>query len=244
MLNKYIIFWIIIFIIGLLIFTGMHPLATLVVDTDTVSKKWSDFQGNPKTELIQPFNRKGFIVSYKEGMESESISIRGVIYRFNVWGTGFIEKYKYVIKYKSSAFDTWEIISQPGYQKNWIKGTNPGIKKIVIGTEKTYSLSVYDFVIVGNKQGAIRAELWVYGTPNPFNPFEKWKWVLLSSDEAYLYSGWGGLYLPIEKGKPRSTFEIGEKVRIKVKTSYGGWSVGENRNTWMVTLRYPEDSSK
>jgi len=76
---------------------------------------------------------------------------------------------------------------------------------------------------------------------NQINPFDDgYKWMTFSSDEALLYSGYGGLYLPmgIEDGvdRPYDTFEIGQEVDIRVETAKGGYG---SDTPWRVTLNEP-----
>lgn len=246
-MKKIIVVVIAVFVMLILgIFVGVIPLGGLLDDGwDTVSHGVSSFYGNDKNELIQPHDKKAFICSYKDDGFSESISCRGAITnRWTPASTPVIHNYKYIVYLKKNAWSSYKILSAPGDTKKYITNPNPGILKpdasMTIGVGKTVIVRSYDFQILGNDFEAIKVEFWCNIDETVFD-FKGREWKLMSSDEAMLYSGYGGLYLPrgIEDGIDRTydTFEIGQEVDIRVETGKGGYSA----KPWRVTLNEPYD---
>jgi len=221
------------------VYSGILPLSILSVNTETENKNRSGLYGIG--ELIGPNNRKGFITSYMDDGLSETITCTGVV-GAETFGRGMASKYKYVVYgMKNGAWET-EPLSKPGKTSEYVSYPNPGEKSLSgLKIGGTFNANSYDFEIMGHDYDAIRVDFYLYMDGDVLNPLDEWKWWLVQRDEAYLYEGWGGLYLPTDSdGRPRSTFEIGETVNINVETSYGGQAIGEGK-TWRVALIEPED---
>ena len=228
-------------------YAGVLPVMDMLgPDGYETQANWhNNFQGNPDKELFLPEDRKGFITSYRSDLLnglSETIVVSGR-YKFQV-GTSSLNEAKYVIKWKANPSSDWVIVSRPGYTVNWISVGNPGdVTSGYAGLPGIRQCDPYVFNIRGQREGAIRAELWGYMDPNEFNPFDTWEWKLLSSDQALLHSGVCGMWLPAKSdGGYQSTFEIDEKVNIKVETGVGApdINVGAGGNTWELHLIKPD----
>ena len=211
---------------------------------ETQSKTVYDhFTGNKNYELIRPPDRKGFITSYIPGELSETISIQGKI-DYKGGSLAVAKKYKYEVYFRENAYQDWELVASPSYKVSWIT-SKPKVENFDVPAQDTPVYApIYSFNIIGSKEGAIRVVFKVYFDPNGLNPFDKWVWKTLATDQAYIFSGQCGMWLPKDKnGTPISTFEIGETVHIKVETGAGtkdvveGWT---NEKAWMVTLRKPD----
>lgn len=224
------------------IFSGIIPAGGLLdngVDTISIKNDGDDkWTGNKNYELL---DQKAYILSYKNDGLSETITIRGKISKDNQeipWGD--IQKVKYKVFLKENAFSDYDPASTSKYLtnpcENYFKPLNP-----------TYPghLKVHQFKIVGDKyaDGSIKVELWGYFDKTVWDGTGD-KWYKLASDEAFLYRGTGGLYLPrgIEDGvdRPYSTFEVGSEVNIRVETGKGGYD--EEDKPWRVTLNEPYGS--
>jgi len=219
---------------------GKLPIGQLLDNgTTTISHSYEEVQGNRGSELIGPRERKGFICSYIDTEWSETISVQGRICDKNdadctYWWSA-PSKCKYIVYLKENQFSSYVVASQPGSTSQYISVANPG----EIVPDCTY-VSVYEFEIRGNKysNGAVKVELWAF-FDNTMYDDKGQTWYKVSQDEAYLYSGWGGLYLPKDsEGRFISTFEIGEEAKIGVKTSYGAM-MSDSENKWKVSLKYP-----
>jgi len=235
------IFVVVIAIIAVGLYSGFIPGLSININDETINKDEGKFSG--VGELIQPENRKGFICSYKDDGLSESISIIGKIELNDYIWTSSMGSCRYMIYGKMNPWDSWEPLSVPGQTSMYISNPNPGLFEPPGGimTGGVTNLDSYDFRLLGHDYHAIRAELWCYINHNILDPLHGHEWRLMQRDEAHLYEGWGGLYLPTgDDGRPRSTFEIGETVNIRVKTTYGGEVVGEGK-TWRVVMYYPSD---
>jgi len=212
-------------------------------------KKWyNNYQGNTYSELLLPADRKGFITSYRNDLNfglSETIVVAGN-YKAQI-GWSQINGLKYIVYYKANPWSAWEIVSEPGHTENWISVANPGVFGPVVGIGDRRDCQPYVFNIRGQREGAIRVELWGYFDPNEMNPFDVWEWVLLSSDQALLECGKCGMWLPDKgDGTYQSTFEIGETVNIKVETGVGAPDVVADaragEKTWELHLLKPDGS--
>lgn len=221
------------------VFAGVIPGLSLIDSTTTVHKTYSGCVGNPGTEL---FDRKGYISSWKGDGHSEKIIVSGSV-KHKTWSMAHVKYYKYKVFLKENVWSQYVDKSMSMYLSN----PNPG--KITAnwhggeGAGQIYSVPSYIFTIIGNKyvDGAIKVELWIYVDYNTVNPLDKgYEWKVIAIDEAYLYSGQGGLYLPkgIEDGveRPYDTFEIGQEVDIRVETAKGGYG---SATPWRVTLNEP-----
>ena len=221
-----------------LFFTGNLP-GLGILDNGTTTKPYdrSGIFGNRYSELIGPNGRKGFICSYIAAQNSEEIVAHGSL-SIDTWSLAMADKYEYRVYLKKDSSSKYELVSAPGTATSpFISNANPGeigVGTIAIGG--TIQCKDYSFSIIGSSysNGAVKVELLAHIKDNIIDPYDWW---VVSSDEAYLYSGWGGLYLPKDtNGTYKSTFEIGEHVKINVQTSYGAY-IGEN--TWRVTLQTP-----
>lgn len=248
-MKKIIIVVIAVFVLLILgIFAGIIPLGGLL-DTglDTVHVEYAGCTGNPGTELL---DQKSYILSYKGDGFSEKIVVTGGVKRGS-WSMAHIDKYKYTVYLKENEFSGYETHSKFAYgskvTSKFITNPNPGaIPSNWGGGEgagEIYSVPPYNFRIVGDKysSGSIKVILQGYIDWNQANPFDEgYIWTTLSIDEAYLYSGYGGLYLPtgIIDGvqRPFSTFEVGQEVNIRVETAKGGYG---SPKPWRVTLNEP-----
>lgn len=238
-MKKGIIIFVVVAIVLLLcgaIFTMVLPSLSLLDNgTNTISKTHGGVIGNKDYELIGPKDRKGFICSYMDNGLSETITCRGRL-------TGEVNfpgmyKVKYLVYLKENEWSDYELVSKPGDggTSMYLSNPNPGNFDPEYGYLKNY-----EFEIMGKKysNGAVKVELWGLIDETIWDTTGK-EWKRFAIDEAYLFQGWGGLYLPRdEDDRPRSTFAIGETVNINVKTSYGGQAVGEGK-TWRVCLKYP-----
>lgn len=237
-----------IIIIGLVIvllfagafFSGIIPLDITGLNTQTDNKEYGGIHG--VGELMGPNQRKGYIISYIHDGLSETIVCQGKI-TADTWAWGQANGFYYKVYGMKNSGSGWDVLSQPGETSQYISTQNPGVIEITgINVGGTHVVEEsYSFEIVGNEYAAIKTELHM-SCKNAANPFDPYKWRLIQQDEAYLYEGWGGLYLPKDDdGRPRSTFEIGETVNIDVETTYGGQTVGEDGKTWRVALIEPSD---
>lgn len=224
-------------------YAGILPMNLMGnLDTVTNQKHYGNFKGYG--ELIGPNDDEGFIRSWKEDGFSETITIAG---RIEVEQQGFtimtsMDKYSYTVY--GFVDGDWIEISSPDKTTMYVTGTNPGrldppTAMIVDGV---FNFDPYSFNLVGNDVEGIRAEFWCHIDWDVINPFNGYEWVKMQRDEAYMYSGYGGLYLPrgLDEDNPDlpySTFEIGEVVRIGVETSKGGGSTSDLN--WRVTLNEP-----
>jgi len=223
-------------------FSGVLPGLGITVEVNTVSRNVGGFSGNKVNELIP---QKGFICSWSSTEWGEAITVAGSV-SIDAYALGLLDDVRYVVYLKKDQFSDWEIVSDSGifktYRSEYISAINPG----PVGGSGwhiggTFNCEPYIFRVRGNDyaNGAVKVEL--YGHINE-NPLEFWRtaeWEKIATDEAYLYSGWGGLYRPLDaEGLPRSTFEIGEHVSIRVETSYGAMA-SETGKTWRVVLRNP-----
>lgn len=219
----------------LLVFTGLFTFGDILgITVDTSTDNYSHGGIGGFNELLGPNNRKGYIHSYKTDGLSETIVCLGKV-KMDTWATGIMTKARYIVQGKTET-SGWETLSEPGTTSRYLSNPNPG-ENIASGIKigGTVNFKDYSFEVVGNHYKAIRVALEGYIATHVFD----FKWRLLQLDEANLYEGWGGLYLPFdEENRPRSTFEIGETVKIRVKTTYGGQAIGEGK-TWRVALRDP-----
>jgi len=225
------------------LFFGIIPgLDILDSGTTTLNGSIGGIHGHG--ELIGPLDRKGFIMSYKADGLSETIVVQGSLTTDSLF-TAAIDKYVYTVYGKKDTASDWEVLSDSTSTSRYISNPNPKALPETSGstTGGTYYLKSYPFSLVGNTYHAIKVILQVHIDPNIANPFDgNYVWKTLQTDEAYIYEGWGGLYLPKDaNGTARSTFEIGETVNIGVKTTYGGYTVGTNNNTWRVAMIRPAD---
>ena len=233
---------IVVLIIVIAVFApGILPLGLLENGTDTKRYTVEELMGCRGVELLQPHDKTGYICSWKNDGFSETISVRGKLGQKdggNVFAWLSPSKYKYVVKLKQNPWSGYITRSKPGETSMYISNPNPGVM-----TYTSQTLQTYDFEIVGNHyaDGCIKVELWAYYDKSMWDT-EGYKWYLMASDEAYLYQGYGGLYLPTgitEEGLelPYDTFEIGQTVKIGVETAKGGAS--GNQKNWRVTLNEP-----
>lgn len=221
------------------LYTGFIPLQ-FTVDTTTENKEYFGVSGYG--ELLKPDARKGYITSYMTNGLSETITVQGNI-DIDTWANMQASGYHYEIYGKKSEWADWEPLSRPGETKRFVSAQNPGVISFPSGFiwSGVQPMETYSFEIVGSTYKAIRADL-IINCKNSLIPWESYVPRRFQRDEASLYEGFGGLYLPKDAdGRPRSTFEIGETVRIDVETNYGGRSVGETQHHWMVVLRKPTD---
>jgi len=243
-MKKIIIIAVIVVLLGAGLFLSTQPLSLIQVNTTTQSREVGGISGNPTTELIP---RKGFICSYISTEFSERITAEGEI-AIDTWATGALDGARYIVYLKKDVFSPWEIVSDSGvkeytYRNDLISASNPGdVSGSGLHIGGTLFCSPYDFEIRGNDyaNGAVKVELMGHINENLLEVWKGAEWRMIASDEAYLYSGWGGLYLPTdEDGRPRSTFEIGEHVKIRVKTAYGAMVTSDEGKTWRIVLRDP-----
>lgn len=228
----------VVLIVPMLFVTGLIPLSIAVNDV-TENSTHGGICGSG--ELIGPNARKGFIMSWKTDGHSEFITVTGKAC-IDLWATGGINAYRYMVYGKTATSIDWEPLSVPGDTKKFISNPNPGTIGFsglqVGGCDNADS---YSFTLIGSEYRAIRVVFQGRIDWNLLNPFDDgWKWRTLQSDEAVMYEGHGGLYLPrgIDEDRPYSTFEIGQEVKIRVETTKGGATVGE-ADSWKVTLNEP-----
>jgi len=236
-------------------FVGVIPGLNILGDEgyETQSIWYGCYQGNPNSELLLPQNRKGYIVSYRDDLVSglsENMMVAGD-YKAQA-GWQYLDKYKYVLKYKSTPTSNWDVISDVGNGNtvDWVvwdtpNGENPGKLAPYHGLPGDRNCKAYAFNLRGLHEGAIRAELWGYFDPNNVNPFDTWVWKMMSSDQALLFSGECGMWLPKRPdGGYQSTFEIGEDVKIKVETGVGAPDIDvdarSGEKTWELHLLKPD----
>ncbi len=239
-------------LIGSLFYTGIIPgLGVLDNDTNTISKTHICIKGNGRSELL---DKKGYILSYKNDEFSEKISIIGQLQKTgsDCAHCGFLyEKVRYLVYLKLDSSHEYELMSSPGDTKRYFSNPNPGeMYKPALGCWKDNAGNPrddgyqrpYDFYLVGNdySNGAIKAVIQCKLDLSMWDDKGS-KWYTMAIDEAFLYSGYGGLHLPRgledELDKPYSTFEVGQTVKIGVETAKGG-QTGDNQN-WRVTLNKP-----
>lgn len=225
------------------LYAGVLPLSAMGnLNTTTSNRHFGNFLGHD--ELLGPNGKEGYISSWKENGFSETIS---VIAKLKLEQQGItiatgITRYGYsVYGYVGTE---WIELSTPDKSTMYLTGTNPGLISVPSGIQwdGVVNFNEFAFNIVGSEVKGIRVEAWFYMNWDVFNPFEGYKWVKMQSDEAYMYSGYGGLYLPrgLEEQNPDlpySTFEIGEVVKIGVETAKGGET--SDGMPWRVTLNAP-----
>ena len=224
---------------------GFIPMGGIFDDgLDTVSYEKSGCTGNPDKELL---DQKAYIQSYKEESgHSEKIVVSASIKR-GLWSMAHVKYYRYIVYLKENVWSEYEVVSKTGETSMYLTNPNPG--SITAnwasgeGAGQIYDVESYNFQIIGNKyaDGAIKVVFQAYMDWNQMNPFDNgYEWLTFSSDEAYLYSGYGGLYLPRGlvdgEDRPYSTFEIGQTVDIRVETAKGGYGT---EKPWRVTLNEP-----
>jgi len=222
------------------VFSGIAPLNLVgTLDTKTKNIKYGAWKGTG--ELLQ---NKGYICSYKQDGESQTINIAGklkVAGDMNPFTFSDLNKAYYKIYGHTGV--GWEVIGKPGMTSKYLVGNINYLKL----PKASYNVGIwnapnFETHIVGNDLKAIRVEFWCHIDANVIEPFGPgYEWKKMQTDYAYLYEGQGGLYLPrgLEEeypDLPYSTFEIGTEVRIGVETGTGGTSSGDN---WMVTLNEP-----
>lgn len=241
--KKFLIIAVAVAVAAVLLVTGFPELdisESIIPTTNTDNIDRGSFKG--VGELLGPLSRKGYIVSYKQDGLSETIVAQGTAKITDEWlGRSGMTKFRYKVYGKTDAGASWEAISVPGQTSKYVSNPNPG-EKTISGTQLggTKTFESYSFNIVSDHYEAIKVIFQGYINWDVLNPFEGYKWMNLQVDYAYLYPGWGGLYLPERNGVPVSTFEIGETVNIGVLTTYGGQTVGEGK-TWRVALIEPAD---
>lgn len=229
------------------LYAGVVPLNAMGnLNTTTSNRHFGNFLGYG--ELLGPNGKEGYISSWKENGFSETIS---VIAKLTLEQQGMtiatgVDKYGYSVY--GFVDNDWIELSTPEKSTMYLTGTNPGLINVPSGIvwDGVINFQEFAFNIVGPDVKGIRVETWFYMNWDIINPFDGWKWVKMQSDEAYMYSGYGGLYLPrgLEDDNPDlpySTFEIGEEVRIGVETAKGGYS--EDNMPWRVTLNAPYASA-
>jgi len=233
---------VVVLVLSGLFYTGNLPGLNLLDDgTDTKTYTTQGVHGAVGYELIGPNNRKGFICSYIAAQNSEDIVCQGKA-QIDFGSLGSVDKYAYKVYLKKNAYSSYELVSAPGIPtSSFISNANPGEipSSTCISYQNVEYLPTYSFNVIGSSysNGAVKIEIW--GHVAGF-PYISWTWAKITSDEAYLFSGWGGLYLPKDaNGTYQSTFEIGEHVKINVQTSYGAY-IGDN--TWRVTLQTPSSA--
>ena len=232
-----------IIILILSVFAG-PVLFQISVNTNTQNSDHGGIHGTG--ELIGPNNRKGFIASYKNDGLSETITCIGKA-EIDTWATAGMDGYYYTVEGKTET-SGWIMLSKPGETSMAISNPNPGIKSVSgIQIGGTFTAEAYSFEVIGNDYKAIRVTFKGHIDGNLLNPFDEGHiWRTLQVDRAYIYSGYGGLYLPtgIDDGveRPYSTFEIGQEVKIRVETAKGGQTV-DGTGTWRVTLNEPYTES-
>jgi len=223
------------------VFYGSLPLTIVGLDLDVNTKNHNHegLKGVSGYELLGPHNQEGFILSWMSNGMSETITVTGAI-TIDMLSFAGANSYKYELWGKKDRFDSWHRIDFPVISKQL-----PSAKTLTgFSVGETRFLETFSFNFVGNDyaNGAVRAVLRIYCKLNVLNPFESLAWRTLQSDEAYLYSGYGGLYLPrgLEQDNPDlpySTFEIGQTVKIGVETAQGGYTT--DGLPWRVTLNEP-----
>jgi len=219
-------------------FTNILPFSMLNLETNTYHGNHGGIYG--VGELL---DQKGYIVSWNTNEMSQTITVHGRI-NSQIGSLGEMTKYRYLVYIKKDANSDWDLVSQPGNQdtSKYLNSNNPGEKQISGFKSQEYSCYAWNFNIVGPSLagGGIRVVLQGWINENFLDFTKGFSWKRLQSDEAYLYSGTGGLYLPRgidEEGvdRPYSTFEIGQTVKIGVETGVGGSS----EKPWRVTLNKP-----
>ena len=231
------------------IFYGIIPTGGLLDgNLDTESINYSDCIGNPSSELL---DSKAYIQSINTNGHSEKIVATGSV-KHKSWSMAHVKYYKYKVYLKENAWSNYDVVSDyvgGGETETSMYISNPNPGRIAAnwpggeGSGKIYSVEPYIFSIIGDLyvDGAIKVELWIYVDYNTMNPFDKgYEWKRISWDEAMLYSGYGGLYLPRGlvdgEDRPFDTFEIGQEVDIRVETAKGGYGTS---TPWRVTLNEP-----
>ena len=225
-------------------FGGVMPGISIMDDGwDTVHTTYAGCTGNPGVELL---DQKGYIVSYKDDGFSEKIVATGSV-EHGDWSAAHAQYFRYTVYLKENAWSQYEKMSAEKTSM-YLTNPNPGSIPTVNwdkggGSGHIHQVAPYNFRIVGDKynDGCIKVTLEISVDYNFFNPFDNgYEWKVVSSDEALLYSGYGGLYLPmgIEDGvdRPYDTFEIGQEVDIRVETAKGGYG---SDTPWRVTLNEP-----
>ena len=237
--NKWIIPVAIVAILLIAMYAGVLPgLSILDNGTTTINKDCGGIKGSG--ELIGPNARKGFITSWKNDGFSETITCIGKVH-VDTFATGGIDRFAYEV-YGKKQGGNYEPLSTPSATSMYISNPNPGVIDIpgTISLGGTYNMDAYSFEFVGNDYVAVKVIFKGYIDWNLLNPFDDgWQWRTLSTDEAYLYMGYGSLTLPFgSDNRPRDSFELGEVVDIRVETAKGGQTV-EGTGSWRVTLNEP-----
>jgi len=243
-----IIIGIILLLLGVSYFAGVFPFSINLDTSCTNYSRANAFRG--RGELIGPKDRDGFIVSWREDGYSETISIAGklVLYNDPIIEYPGIQKYKYEVYGHDKYTGDWDLLSSPAFTSMYLTNLNPGVitftgsTGLSEGAEYNFP-ETYDFEMIGNLYDGIKAKLYIYVDWDLMNPWDDGPyWTLLQEDRAYLYESIGGLYFDTDtSGRPINTYEIGETGRIKVKTTYGGQTVGEENKPWRVIMNYPAD---
>lgn len=244
MAHKKILILLVVAVVVIAFFAGVLPLSILEEGLDTNSRNIGGVKGNKNKELL---DSKAYILSHKGDGHSEKIIVSGTISR-DQWSMGDVHEYRYYVWLKKNVWSEYELVSSAGATSKYLSNPNPGVVSCKgeftgEGHGETFNCDMYQFTIIGHDyaDGAIKVLLQGYMKENQVNPFEPMKWRNLASDEAYLYSGYGGLYLPrgIVDGedRPYDTFEIGQEVDIRVETAKGGYA--EDSKPWRVTLNEP-----
>ncbi len=247
-MKKIIVIGIAVFVLLILgVFTGIIPLGDILDDgTTTINHHVGDILGYG--ELI---TEKSFICSYMDDGHSQKITIQGrCVHKGGGFGvdTGFRE-YRYKVFGRTDAWSDWDPLSVPGDTKKYIAPANPDeistpggnfADSFILRSGGVWNANSYSFTMMGDEYEAIRVLFEGLIDWNIVNPWDDgYKWRTIASDEAYLYSGYGGIYLPrgVEDGVDRTydTFEVGQEVDIRVETAKGGSA----SKPWRVTLNEP-----
>jgi len=223
-------------------FAGVLPgLGLLDNGTSTINYNAHEIIGVNGHEV---FDAKGYILSYKDDGFSEKFVVSGKIKRSD-WAMSYVKEYRYKVYLKKNVWSPYELKSSPDSTSMDFTAMNPG--EIPSnwpsgeGAGQIYDIAPYTFQLIGDEysDGAIKVEVQVLIRPDQF--LSSYSWRTLQVDEAYLFHGYGGLWLPegIDDGvqRPYDTFEIGQEVKIGVETAHGGHS-SDNKN-WRVTLNAP-----
>jgi len=219
-------------------FSGLFPAQFFNLNTNTVNSEYFGVKGHG--ELL---TRDGYIMSYMDQGLSETIRVQGRV-DVSTWAHMQVTGFYYKVYGKATPWQGWDLLSEPGQTSTYLSAQNPGVRTPGSGWHWSGVFAFpeyYEFEVVGNHYKALRVEFYLI-CRNSLAPWEPDVARRMQRDEAYLYEGWGGLFLPKdEDGRPRSTFEIGETVNIGVETTYGGSTVGESGHTWRVVMNYPTD---
>jgi len=212
-----------------------------ILDEGTITEN-SEYGGlGGVGELIGPNDRKGFITSWKNDGFSETITCIGKMESSgSLTKYGVMDKYAYEV-YGKKLGGSYEYLSTPSQTSMYLSNPNPGVQEFSgLQAGGTKNADAYSFEFIGSDYIAVKVVFKAHIDSNFFNPFDgNFKWRVVQTDEAYLYSGYGSLNLPTDAdNRPRDNFEIGETVDIRVETSKGGQTV-DGTGTWRVTLNEP-----